>query len=57
VERGSFLNKNKYKKIFVPSIWFGPSGEKNYQDIYEDVWIKINVKYENGKLIHKNINI
>lgn len=49
---GSYLNKNINKQVYVPSIWFGPNGEKNYQDIYEDGWIKINVKYDNGKLIY-----
>jgi hypothetical protein len=48
---GSYLNLNENKKVFVPNIWFGPKGEKNYQVIYENKWIKINVKYENGKLI------
>jgi len=48
---GSYLNKNKNKKVFVPSIWFGPNGEKEYDDIYESDWVKINVKYLNGKLI------
>jgi hypothetical protein len=47
---GSYLNLNKNKKVIVPSVWFGPKGEKNYQDIYEDGWIKINVKYNNGLL-------
>jgi hypothetical protein len=47
---GSYLNKNKNKKIYCPSVWFGPKGEKNYEDIYEDNWIKINVKYNNGLL-------
>jgi hypothetical protein len=54
---GSYLNKNENKKVFVPSIWFGPNGEKNYEDVYENEWIKIKVIYENGKLIYKNINI
>jgi len=45
---GSYLNKNKNKKVFVPSLWFGPRGEKNFNDIYEDEWIKINVIYDNG---------
>lgn len=48
---GSYLNKNRNKKTFVPSIWFGPNGEKNYEDIYENEWNKINVKYSNGTLI------
>jgi hypothetical protein len=50
---GSYLNLNKSKKTYVPSVWFGPNGEKNYQDIYEDGWIKIEVKYINGTLIIK----
>ena len=50
---GSYLNKNINKKIYCPSVWFGPKGEKNYQDIYEDKWIKINVKLKNGYLTNK----
>lgn len=48
---GSFLNKLPNKKIFVPSLWFGPKGEKHIEDLYEESWTKINVKYYNGKLI------
>jgi len=48
---GSYLNKNIDKKVYVPSIWFGPRGEKNYQDIFENEWIKINTEYQNGILI------
>jgi len=48
---GSYLNLNKNKKIYCPSVWFGPKGEKNYQDIYEDNWYKIEVHYALGKLI------
>ena len=48
---GSFLNKNINKKVFVPSIWFGPKGEKNYSDIYEEYQTIINVVFKNGKLI------
>lgn len=51
---GSFLNKIPNKKIFVPSLWFGPKGEKHIEDLYEKDWIKINVNYENGKLININ---
>jgi len=47
---GSYLNKNINKKIYCPSIWFGPKGENNYQDIYEDDWVKIEVRYEFGRL-------
>jgi hypothetical protein len=45
---GSFLNKNTDKKVFVPSIWFGPKGEKNYNDIYENYHTVINVNFENN---------
>jgi hypothetical protein len=48
---GTFLNRIPNKATYVPSIWFGPDGEKNYSDIYEDNWIKIKVDYKNGKLI------
>jgi len=48
---GSFLNENENKKILVPSVWFGPSGELNYQDIYLEEWTKINVNFLGGKLI------
>jgi len=48
---GSYLNKNINKKIYCPSVWFGPKGEKNYKDIYEDNWNKIKVFYKLGKLI------
>lgn len=47
---GSFLNKNQNKKIIAPSIWFGPRGPRNFQDIYEPYWKVIEVKYEDGWL-------
>jgi hypothetical protein len=48
---GSFLNINENKKILVPDTWFGPNGEKNFSDLYEPNWEKINVKFINDKLI------
>jgi len=48
---GAYLNKNVNKRVFVPNLWFGPKGEKLIDDLYESEWEKINVKYENGKLI------
>ena len=50
----AYLNENNNQKVFCPSLWFGNNGEKNYLDIYEDGWIKINVKYNNGKLIYED---
>ena len=51
---GGFLNQNTNKKIYVPSIWFGPSGEYDWEDIYVESWTKINVKYSEGMLIFNN---
>ena len=51
----SYLNKNTNKKVFAPSIWFGPKGEKNFDDIYEPEWEKIKVLYNSGKLIYDKI--
>jgi len=48
---GSYLNKTPNKVVFVPSMWFGPDGEKDYEDLYEPDWKKIKVKFENGKLV------
>lgn len=47
---GSYLNQNKDKKIFVPDIWFGPNGEKKFDDIYEQNHEIINTYYENGTI-------
>lgn len=55
---GSYININKDKKICVPSIWFGPKGEKEYDSIYEDEWIKIETIFSDGyiKFDNKKIN-
>lgn len=50
---GSYLNKNQSKKVICPSKWFGPKGEKNYEDIYENEWVKIEVNYYNGRLVYE----
>jgi hypothetical protein len=47
---GAFLNKNENKKVYAPSVWFGPNGERNYLDIYEKNWEIINTKYNDGKI-------
>ena len=49
---GSFLNKNKTKRVIAPSIWFGDSGPKNYKDIYENNWEIINTKIKEGELVY-----
>jgi hypothetical protein len=50
---GSYINKNKNKKVCVPSVWFGPNGEKKYTSIYEPDWEIIKTMYYNGKIIFK----
>lgn len=52
---GSYINKNKDKKICVPSIWFGPKGEKEYDSIYEEEWIKIESIFSDGKIKIKKL--
>jgi hypothetical protein len=47
----AFLNKNENKKVLCPSIWFGPKGFQDYDNIYVDGWIKVNVNYNNGSLV------
>lgn len=49
---GSFLNKHVDKKVFAPSIWFGPDGPKNYGDIFEPNWNIIKTEYINGELVY-----
>jgi hypothetical protein len=51
---GSFLNQNKDNKVFVPNIWFGPRGEKEFNNVYENEWKKINVKFNNGLLYYND---
>lgn len=38
---GSYLNRNKNKKIISPKQWFGHRGHKDTQDIIPDNWIQI----------------
>jgi len=47
-----YLNRNPDKKIISPSIWFGPRGPQDYDDIFEKNWIKINTTYKDGKLCY-----
>ena len=37
-----YLGK-KAEIVIAPSKWFGPKGPQDYQDVYEDNWIKIEV--------------
>jgi hypothetical protein len=38
---GSYLNKNKNKKVIAPNRWFGPSGHKDIEDVYPKDWIRL----------------
>ena len=38
---GVYLGKEK-ERVYTPDRWFNVDGPKNYQDIYESDWIKIN---------------
>lgn len=39
---GAWLNKNKYKIVVAPSVWFGPAyAGHDTKDLYCDNWIKI----------------
>ena len=38
---GAFLSKQNDKVVIAPEKWFGPAGPQDYQDIYEQEWIKI----------------
>jgi hypothetical protein len=49
---GSFLNKNKNKRVIAPSVWFGDNGPKNYKDIYENNWEIIKTKIKEGELVY-----
>jgi hypothetical protein len=48
----SYLNKNPNKKIICPSIWFGPSGPQDYQDVFEKNFTIINTIYNEGNLCY-----
>ena len=37
---GAWLNQNEDKKVVAPSTWFGPSGNKEWHDIYCEDWIQ-----------------
>lgn len=47
---GAYLNNKENKKVYVPSLWFGPKGPNPHFNIFEDEWEKINVNIIDGKL-------
>ena len=39
---GAYFNQNKDKKVYYPSVWFGPAqGNKNTNDLFPPDWNKI----------------
>lgn len=46
---GSFLNKNPFKKVIVPNLWFGPDSIM-VDNIYMENFIKVPVFYKEGFL-------
>ena len=39
---GAYFNQNKDKKVYYPSVWFGPAqGNKNTDDLFPPEWNKI----------------
>jgi hypothetical protein len=48
---GAFLNANQNKKVCCPSTWFGPKGEKDFQDVYEKEWTLIETRFVNGEVV------
>lgn len=52
---GAFLNKNPNKKVYLPSLWFGPNAGRDlvHETISEPNWIQIPVEYNNGTLLCK----
>jgi hypothetical protein len=38
---GCMLNGEDNEMVIAPKIWFGATGVKDYEDIYEDSWIKL----------------
>lgn len=49
----SFLNTNKDKKVFCPSIWFGNGGPKNYESIFETEFNIIDCKLINNEIVYE----
>jgi len=47
---GVYLSNFDNKQVMCPYPWFGPSGEKKFEDIYEENWKKVNLRYVNGLL-------
>ena len=46
----AYLSKYENKKIVTPSIWVGPGIIENMNDVWCEDWIKIDCKYNKGKI-------
>lgn len=38
---GAYLNKNPNKVVIAPSLWFGPTGPPNTNDLIPENWIRV----------------
>lgn len=47
---GVYLSNFDNKQVMCPYPWFGPGGEKKFDDIYDENWKKVKLRYENGLL-------
>lgn len=47
---GAYLSNNPNKRVLAPSIWFGPDGPKNWEDMYCTNWEIIPTIYNDGLL-------
>ncbi len=50
---GAWLSRYPEKKVIAPSIWFGPEGPQDWQNIYANGWTIFNSYFENGLIYPK----
>jgi hypothetical protein len=48
---GAYLSRITDKRVFAPSVWFGPRFEGEWNDIYCDGWERVNCFYKDGKIL------
>lgn len=51
---GAWLSRSENKTVISPSTWFGPGVKEDPKDIWNDDWIKIQTKYDNGFIVLDN---
>jgi len=48
---GAWLSRFPNKIVIAPSVWFGPEGPQNWQNMYAKKWTIFPSKFENGLII------